>query len=443
MAKADWESFLVVKKSEKGREVLHVWENAQVVLLHHPEWKNKVRYDTFRQKVFITEDTPTGGKRGQTWTDHDTNRFTDWLLRLKPSIQIGVNQTIIAIHTAARIQQFDSLEMWCDNLPEWDGVPRLDSWLTRYYGAADNSYTRWVGKTFLLAVMMRANQLREEPMKDERFEHHWIMVLEGAQGIAKTTSLRTLFGTERVTECVGTEVGTKDFFMTIQGTLILEFSEFSSLNKGEWDTVKAAMTATVDTFRPPYGREILSFIRRCIFTATVNTNQYLRDETGNRRVNPIICGDAIDLDALRRDALQILSEARTAWRRRSADWWNMPEEVLLIAQGQREAKRISDPWEESCWAFYVRRLMACKTTVDAERMSFVTQEDFFGEHCLSIPMGKRSRADQMRLSSVLRNSLKFGDPTRRKIPGAELRHWQHPSWFEIYNDPIAVRARQN
>ena len=71
---------------------------------------------------------------------------------------------------------FDPIREYLDGL-KWDGVPRLDGWLTRYCGAADTPLNRAFGRKTLLAAVRR---VREPGCKFD-----FMLVLEGPQGQGK------------------------------------------------------------------------------------------------------------------------------------------------------------------------------------------------------------------------------------------------------------------
>ena len=51
----------------------------------------------------------------------------------------------------------------------------------------------------------------------------------------------------------------------------------------DMDTVKAFLTKSTDEYRIPYGKASLHYPRITSFVGTVNDEQFLIDQTGNRR----------------------------------------------------------------------------------------------------------------------------------------------------------------
>lgn len=79
---------------------------------------------------------------------------------------------------------FDALTDMLDALPPWDGTPRKDALLVDCLGAEDTEYTRAVTSLLLRAAVARAY----EP----GCKYDYMVVLQGPQGIGKSTLLRKM-----------------------------------------------------------------------------------------------------------------------------------------------------------------------------------------------------------------------------------------------------------
>jgi putative DNA primase/helicase len=168
------------------------------------------------------------------------------------------------------------------------------------------------------------------------------LILEGPQGIRKSTALSTLAGEYFTDELA--DLGSKDAAMQTRGVWIIELSELDSLSHSEVARIKAFMSRTTDRFRPPYGMRLVESPRQCVFAGTVNHSTYLRDETGGRRFWPITCG-RIDGEALARDRDQLWAEAKARFDV-GAVWWLETAELLQMASDQQIDRYEGDPWEE-------------------------------------------------------------------------------------------------
>ena len=253
---------------------------------------------------------------------------------------------------------------------------RPDLWLTAYLGAADTEYPRAVGSRWLISAVARIFQPGAKA--------DCCLILEGPQGIRKSTALRTLAGEYFTDELA--DLGSKDAAMQTRGAWIIELSELDSLSHSEVARIKAFMSRTTDRFRPPYGMRLVESPRQCVFAGTVNHSTYLRDETGGRRFWPLACG-RIDVDALACDRDQLWAEAKARFDAGSV-WWLDTAELIQLASDQQVDRYEGDPWEEviAPWV---------------ETRSSVSISEVL-EKCLSKPQAQWTQTDKIRAARCLR-----------------------------------------
>jgi predicted P-loop ATPase len=131
----------------------------------------------------------------------------------------------------------------------------VDTWLSAYVGAKDTEYARAVGSRWLVSAVARIFWPGAKA--------DCCLILEGAQGIRKSTALRTLAGEFFTDELA--DLGSKDAAMQTRGVWIIELSELDSLSHSEVARIKAFMSRTTDRFRPPYGMRLVESPRQCVF----------------------------------------------------------------------------------------------------------------------------------------------------------------------------------
>ncbi len=126
----------------------------------------------------------------------------------------------------------------------------------------------------------------------------------------------------------------------------------TSMRKTDEEAFRAFVTRTADVFRPPYGRTLESFPRRCVFIGTSN-DEPLDDVHGMRRYWPMNVGEKIDIEWFEQNVHQLWAEAVEAYRS-GEQWWFTNEERALIEPEvnmfQREepiSEAIRD-WFERC-----------------------------------------------------------------------------------------------
>ena len=358
--------------TSEGR-ILPVLANAISAFRHAPEWGGVLAFNEFAFGTVALKPTPWGIVPKGEWSDHEDRLAAEWLQ--KQGILVSVDVAGQAVQTAARDHPFHPVKAYLRGL-KWDGVQRVDGWLSAYLGAEDNEYARAVGSRWLISAVARI--FRPGAKAD------CCLILEGPQGIRKSTALRTLAGEFFTDELA--DLGSKDAAMQTRGVWIIELSELDSLSHSEVARIKAFMSRTTDRFRPPYGMRLVESPRQCVFAGTVNHSTYLRDETRGRRFWPITCG-AIDIDQLARDRDQLWAEAKARFDA-GCVWWLDTADRVRMASDQQTERYEGDPWEEVIgrWA--------------DDRPSVSISEVL--ERCLQKPQGLWTQSDKNRAARCLR-----------------------------------------
>lgn len=178
---------------------------------------------------------------------------------------------------------------------KWDENSRIDELYDIMNIKEDDSLSRilifkWLYQTLAL--------LYNTP--DEPFGADGCLVLQGEQGIGKTTLFRTLAMNQKYFKS-GTSIDfrDKDTYIRALSCWIAELGEIESTFKSDVERLKAFITQEQDEFRRPYGRGDETPIRRTSLCGTCNNTEFLIDVTGNRRwwTVPV---DNIDLDKLKK-----------------------------------------------------------------------------------------------------------------------------------------------
>lgn len=220
----------------------------------------------------------------------------------------------------------------------WDGVARLDTWLTDYCAADTQGpdgayYLGEVGKRFLIGVVAR--MLMPGTKQDA------MLVLEGGQGVGKSTAVRILaeaIDPSIYLEGFSLEAGV-DCMLGLRGKGLGEWSELSGHDKREAEHIKQFLTKVSDSYRDPYGRLPKDWPRTISFVGTTNESAYLRDATGNRRYWPVKVG-TVNLEALALVAPMLWAEAVLQYQAGARFWIdkNSPADARLRALCDREQR---------------------------------------------------------------------------------------------------------
>jgi len=184
---------------------------------------------------------------------------------------------------------------------KWNKTPRLNGWLTTYVGAPRTPLNDEIGRKVLIAAVRRIAS------PGAKFDN--AMLLEGKQGIGKSEIIRALASNDWFTDALLMGASSKVVMEITAGKLIVEFAELAGLRNKDIETTKAMLSRQSDRERMAYGHMTEERPRQFVFIGSVNPgSKYLRDQTGNRRFWPVVCG-AIDVAGMRRDRDQLWAEA--------------------------------------------------------------------------------------------------------------------------------------
>ena len=96
------------------------------------------------------------GEAERDWTNHDDLLLTGWCQQHGLNVSRGI-ATNGAEMVACNRRRHPLRERLSNSLV-WDGVARLDKWLTVYMGAEDRPYTRAVGRKWMISGVARVNE---------------------------------------------------------------------------------------------------------------------------------------------------------------------------------------------------------------------------------------------------------------------------------------------
>jgi len=210
---------------------------------------------------------------------------------------------------AAKSNSYNPIKEYLELIEKDNSIcpANIDLLSSTYLGTNDTLYNSMLAATLIGAV---SRALTPGSQMD------YICTLKGDQGIKKSSFWRILAGEYF---CDTPQKDQKDLRLAIATTWIYEFQELEVMTtKRLAGEIKALLTIRADTFRPPYGTLTESHPRGSIFVATVNSDDFLRDETGSRRFWIIECpqlnGEQIDIAKLEEERDSIWKAALIAYR---------------------------------------------------------------------------------------------------------------------------------
>lgn len=272
--------------------------------------ENSVAPDFIKRDVFAVRDTfncdtPWNGKKNENVNDDDIPMIKMYLSK-KFGMEPKNGVLSEALTFVARSNAFHPVRDWLDALPSWDGVNRLDNWLSENFEAeGDPEYLAQVFKFWVTAMIMRIYS------PGAKFD--WMPIFEGDQDMGKSSFGKILCGGEKYFLDWLPKLADKEAALSLQGMWCIEMGELADLRKNEIETVKSFITRTVDKVRPPYGKRSVENPRGCVFFGTTNKEQYLRDDSGNRRFKPVKVG-RLNFKRLKKDRLQLFAEAKEYYK---------------------------------------------------------------------------------------------------------------------------------
>lgn len=381
-----WEQLGLARDAHKNPVM-----NADNVVRIFEGWapfKEMVWYDSFYQIYFLDKKNP------RPWTDADTTSFTIMLQRNFGMLKMSEAHVFSGMIHYGKLHARNEPKEWIHSL-KWDGKERIDRFFVDYLGTIDGAYAYAVSRNFWIGIIARIYNpgcmLRN------------MVILEGKQEAGKSTALAIIGGKWYME--AGTAITLKDFFVDLQGKLIVEISELDSFSKTDNSKIKRVISCKTDRYRAPYAKISEDHPRQCVFVGSTNEEHYLKDFTGGTRFWPIKCG-SINLQTLREDRAQLFAEARTRYLT-GEDWYKVPEEDTRT---QQEARLQFDEWE-SILGLHLQ-------TLNPKEISM--QEA--GKIC-GLDTGELVEQNQRRIGKILRRLGWFNNPVWKN--GVQIRLW-HP-----------------
>lgn len=277
----------------------------------------------------------------------------------------------IAVAKITDDRSYHPIKGFLQELPEWDGLERIDTLLIDYLGAEDNDYVRAVTRKTLVGAIAR--------VMHPGCKFDTMLVLNGPQGIGKSTLISKLGGEWFSDSLHLSDTKDKTAAEKLQGYWILEIGELAGLKKAEVDTLKGFISKQNDIYRASFGRRATPHLRQCIFIGTTNAeNGYLRDTTGNRRFWPVrVPGDGIlkVWDITQEELLQIWAEAKHYYGKKESLY--LSAELSEMAEKEQRAAMESDEREGIIRDFLDRKLPENWDSMNLyERKEFLNGDEF-------------------------------------------------------------------
>ena len=238
--------------------------------------------------------------------DRDVNRFID----------------------STRIEQYDPINTWLDELPKWDGHDYIEDLAKR----VPTDQPQWKKYLRYWLVGMVA-QWRES---DKQLTGNALTpLLIGRQGCGKTRFCKILLP-EELRDYYNDKLNFKNEFdlnIALTSFALINIDEFDKTTNSQQIVLKYLLSSSDVKFRPPYGKTIRFYRRYTSFIGTTNQMKPLVDPTGSRRFVCVKVNGNIDFsDTL--DHSQLYAQALHLFNEGERFWLNDDEIKMLIKENE-------------------------------------------------------------------------------------------------------------
>ena len=336
--------YIDLHKDSRGR-LLCNHSNLVKLLTEHPDWKGAFATDEFSGtkkvlKYIPHDDTLHKVNLPRQLEDEDYTRVSMWL-NDNGFMRVQRETVIAAVAKACREQSFNLLKDYLESCETTDNIDNelLSKWMMTFLGVEPDSNNQrlYVEAVSRLSLIQAVARVFNPGCKADS-----VIILEGQQGTGKSTCLSVLFSPDYFGDQLP-PMTSKDASSYLKGKWCVELAELEYKRKTEIEAIKAFISRTHENYRPAFGREEIIQPRTCVFWGTTNKDDYLNDETGNRRFLPIET-NAIDLEGLQEARDTLWGAAVSAYRAGEAYW--LTGDLSKIAATEANDRMEQDPWCE-------------------------------------------------------------------------------------------------
>ena len=353
--------------------------------------KKEYRYNIFTQQIEQEEKVLEG-----------IERFYLKLaqMRLKISKEVAIDCVV----EVAKENSYDPVRAYlehCSNAIEPTYIDRLASTYLRPQDASKTEPTLYdkMLKCTLIAAVAR--------VFEPGCKHDYACVLLGEQGARKSSFWKALGGhffSDALRDCQS-----KDDLMVLHRSWIMEWAELDHItNKRQAGLIKAFLSQSTDMFRVPYGKTAEVFPRRGIIVGSTNSDEFLVDETGNRRFWVIPVGvthaEPIDVDLLMKEVDAIWASAVHAYQNDEPYALSIEDEQQVNLENSKYT--MGHPWKGPVESWLA---------MPQNRLKDVTVELLLSE-AIAKPLERQTRGDQTAVGNVLK-SLGYSKGPKKCING--------------------------
>lgn len=293
--------------TEKGYIKKTIENTCEAIEYDEKLWGH-IKYNELSYSPFVVGSLPWDHQHMyREWTNADDSNLKSYI-EAKYGL-CSMEKTMEALNIVVNRNKFNPVRDMLEDIHghKWDRqYGHIRNLLPDYLGVEDNEYNYECMKLFMIGAISRAFY--------PGCKFDYMPVFIGKQGIGKSTFLRLLsmnnaWYNDNFNTIEGDKAPEK-----LRGMWMVELAELLATKKAkEVESIKAFLTSTVDTYRPPYGRRTEQRPRVCVFAGTTNNDHFLTDRTGNRRFLPIVTRKEFVKKSMFENPKEVQKDFENAW----------------------------------------------------------------------------------------------------------------------------------
>jgi hypothetical protein len=248
-----------------------------------------------------------------TFADLDEEARNEMTIRAKELGLKSWDKDIARFVNSPRIEKYDPVNTWLDELPPWDGTDRVTALAQR----VPTSQPHWQQYFHTWLLGMVAHWQGRQSLTGNAL----VPLLIGRQGCGKSSFCRILLPRE-LRDYYNDRISFKtetDLNLGLTSFALINIDEFDKTTQRQQVLLKYLLSTSEVKFRPPYGKAVRQYRRYASFIGTTNEQKPLSDPTGSRRfvctevTGRIDFSDTVDHAQLYAQLKQQIADGRRYW----------------------------------------------------------------------------------------------------------------------------------
>lgn len=283
----------------------------------------------------------------------------------KINIQCSREELIEILSYEARENAYHPVLDYLEQVHQQHSEPPeiLDDLASRYLGTDEEIHQIQLRK-FLIAAVAR--------VYDPGCKVDNVCVLQGAQGIGKSSFWRLLCGSAGFEDGVR-NINDKDEMLKCHSAWMVEWAELELIfGKAATSRVKAFLTAQTDNIRPPYARTAEPMARRFVICGSTNETGFLKDSTGSRRFWVIPMSQKLNREQLLQERDRIWSAAVGLYK--AGEPWYLNDQQEFVSASNASKYVEEEEWEGDILAYCIGKSEVSVKEIAIDVLKFERKE---------------------------------------------------------------------